>query len=184
MFKRPTTVRKVAREVAPVLPTTFELHGRVGEIIATMRAQRVPRPPERQWTPPRDYLYIAKHMPEESRADYISRCEAWLAAHPPPPPKVAPPQLVINPEPILKLLARYNPSRPPTPELAAAWRSAGYPEERIAKAVAHFDHLEATSEERQKALDAIFVKFPVANKTVKTPKAPAKPIKAVKKKMP
>lgn len=182
MFKRPT-IRKVAWAGEVAAPTfTSATHGRVGEIIATMRAQNVPRAPPRPWAPPKDYLFVAQHMHENSRDAYIARCEAWHSEHPPSAPPPVQAALVLNHEPILKLFARYHPHRPPTPELAAAWRLAGYPETRVAKAVAHFDHLEATVDERQKALDAIFVKFPVANKTAKA-KVAAKPIKAVKKKM-
>jgi len=64
------------------------------------------------------------------------------------------------------------------------YREAGVSDAYIAKAIARDARLEATSDERQKALDLIFAKWPSASKTVK-PKAKAKPkvIKAVKKKL-
>jgi hypothetical protein len=119
---------------------------------------------------------------------YIKRCEDWLAAHPPkerPEPK---PPLNLDQEPILTLFAKYSrtkdgPKMPPVSELEKAWRAAGYPEERITKALAWHSKMAATAEERQKVLDLIFAKFPSANKP--TPKIKTKKvIKVVKKKMP
>jgi len=52
-------------------------------------------------------------------------------------------------------------------------------EERIAKHRAHMKKMEETSEQRQKELDAIFAKYPSANKPIKPKK---KVIKAVQKK--
>jgi hypothetical protein len=60
------------------------------------------------------------------------------------------------------------------------YRAAGKPEAYIERAIARHKHLEATSDERQKVIDALDGKWPSANKT---PKAAPKVIKAVKKKM-
>jgi hypothetical protein len=61
-------------------------------------------------------------------------------------------------------------------------RKAGYNENVIAKAVARDAYMKATADERQKALDAIFARWPSINKPTPKPRT-AKPIKAVKKKM-
>lgn len=168
---------------------------RVGEIIDKMRrgADCVRRPSKQPWRPPLSYEWYADMMyTGDAKEAFLQRCREWHAANPPVHvEKPAPP--VIDPEPILKLFAKYakrgdpfeggttgQPIRPPIEKMKVAWELAGYPPERIAKAVAHFQHLEDTSEERQKALDEIFAKYPSASKP--TPK-PKKVIKAVKKKM-
>lgn len=157
---------------------------RVGEIIDKMRSPPNIRRPEPKWAPPMDYKFVVSHMHPNSQEAYLKRCEEWFEAHPTPPAKPAPVPLVINIEPIVKLFARYNPSPPPLPELVGAWRSAGYTEAKIAKARAWFEYCETHREERQKEIDAIFYKYPTANKPVPKVKVPTKPIKAVKKKMP
>lgn len=153
----------------------------------------VSRPPKQPWTPPRDYEWYAEQViPAAERAAFIQRCKDWHEANP-PKRRDPPPELVLDHEPVLKLFAKYakkgppfdgctapQPTVPPLAKLKVAWELAGYPPERIAKAEAHIRHLEETSEERQKVLDAIFAKYPSASKP--TPK-PKKVIKAVKKKM-
>jgi hypothetical protein len=131
-----------------------------------------------------DYKFVASHMHADVRDAYLKRCEEWFAAHPPRPHSARPVPIVLNTEPIIKLFARYRPSPPPLPELIGVWRSAGYSEAKIAKAKAWFEYCETHSVERQKELDAIFYKYPTANKPTPKAKAPVKPIKAVKKKMP
>lgn len=201
MFKRPTIRRS---HVAQVFSTEVRANGAIASqwVAAPISARRVPsghpslvgkmvdklrEPPityrEKPWTPPLDYEFVASRMHPELRDGYITRCEEWFAAHPSRPTKMRPAPLALNTEPIIKLFARYCPSPPPLPELMGVWRSAGYSEAKIAKAKAWFDYCEAHSEERQKELDAIFCKYPTANKPTPKVKAPAKPIKAVKKKM-
>lgn len=154
---------------------------RVGEILDKMRQSRVPSRPESRWTPPRDYEFVASRM--ENPEAFLKRCRDWHAANPPKVREPPPPAPVIDQEPILAVFAKYAPNLPPIPEREKAWRAAGYPEERIAKALAWHAKMDATSEERQKTLDLIFAKFPSANKPTPKPKV-KKVIKVVKKKMP
>ena len=167
---------------------------RVGSIIDSMRlGDDAVRRPFEKWSPPSDYEWYAERViPEAQRGAFIDRCKQWHAAH---PPKVSsrPSPPVIDTEPILKLFAKYakkgppfegseirQPTVPPLAKLKVAWELAGYPPNRVRKAVQHIQHLIDTSEERQEALEAIFAKYPSASKP--TPK-PKKVIKAVKKKM-
>lgn len=202
MFKRPTIRRS---HVAQVFATEVRANGaiasqwiaapistrrvpsghpsRVGEMADKLREPMIPHREKKAWSPPRDYEFVASHMHPDVRDGYLKRCEEWFAVHPPRPPKAVAAPLALNTEPIIKLFARYRPSPPPLPELMGVWRSAGYSEAKIAKAKAWFEYCETHSEERQKELDAIFCKYPTANKPTPKVKAPAKPIKAVKKKM-
>ena len=202
MFKRPTIRRS---HVAQVFSTEVRANGaiasqwvaapisarrvptghpsRVGEMADKLREPSIPYREKKAWTPPMEYEFVATHMHSELREGYLKRCEEWFAAHPPRPAKARPEALSLNTEPIIKLFARYCPSPPPLTELMGVWRSAGYSEAKIAKAKAWFDYCEAHSDERQKELDAIFCKYPTANKPTPKVKVPTKPIKAVKKKM-
>lgn len=156
-------------------------YGRVGEIIDKMRmgSDTVLRPPARPWTPPSDYEFIARQLPCDEREAYIKRCEAWFEEHPRAQPTTLRERPVIDTELVAKVFAKYSPHAPPIDVRVAAWRAAGYAEACIAKAVARVRILEETSDERQKALDLIFAKWPAANKT--EPKPKGKVIKAVKK---
>ena len=145
-----------------------------------------PKPPGRQWTPPVDFEFIAKHMSDPE--PYLKRCNEWFEAHSQTATRVHKEQVIINPEPVLAIFEKYSreedgPTVPPVVELEAAWRAAGYSEERIAKAVAHREKIDSTGPERQLVIDAIFAKFPSAYKPGPKLK-PKKVIKVVKKKMP
>lgn len=145
-----------------------------------------PKPPGRLWTPPVDYEFISKLMPDPEA--YVKKCRDWLEAHPPPSKRVVKDPVVIDPVPVLEIFEKYSkgeegPTVPPVDELEVAWRAAGYSEQRIAKAVAHRKTIEATEDERQAVIDAIFAKFPSAYKPGPKLK-PKKVIKVVKKKMP
>ena len=153
---------------------------RVGEILDKMRNGILP-PPEKRWAPPIDYKFIAARM--DNPEPFIKRCEDWFAAHPPKVYTPPPPPPVIHRQPIIDVFAKYGTHMPPISELEKAWRAAGYPEERIAKALAWHAKMDATTDERQKVLDTIFAKFPSANKPTPKPK-PTKVIKVVKKKLP
>jgi hypothetical protein len=157
--------------------------GRAGEIIDAMRlgSDSVRRVRIRPWTPPIDYEFIAKHMPEEERADYVARCKEWFEANPSPVLRERPVPAVYDTEVVAKLFTKYNQNAPPIEERVAAYRAAGYSEEIIQKAKEHQAMLDATSDERQAALDLIFAKWPAANKT--DPKVKGKVIKAVKKRI-
>lgn len=159
---------------------------RVGRILDKMRAGVHPsRPSETVWTPSCDSDFIAKHM--EHPDQFIARCKEWREKHPIAAHLQPPPPLNLNLEPVLAVYAKYSRGEggakvPPLPEREKAWRLAGYSEQKIQKALAFDKKMEATSADRQKALDLIFVKFPSASKP--TPKARVKKtIKVVKKKM-
>lgn len=177
-FKRPALrVRRggVSRPPQRVSPWA---KGVAADIAHVMRNQVLPGIPVTEWTPPREYRYIAKHLPEDEAAMLIARCESWFEAHP-PPVHVTVEKPVIDTDVILALHAKYPNQRPPLEETIDAWRSAGMSEERMNKYRTWWNRMEATSAERQKELDRIFAKYPSANKPVPKIK---KVIKAVNKK--
>lgn len=178
MFKRPIPR---SRGVANGTPSNAMYPGLVSEILNKMHRGMPPKPIGRVWTPPVNYKLVSTQMDDPE--GYIKMCEEWIAAHPPKVWPGPPPPLQINAEPIIELFEKHRPDIPPTSELVKAWKAAGYSEERIAKAKANRDKMEATIEERGKVLDVIFAKFPSASKPVAKPKA-KKVIKVVKKKMP
>lgn len=181
MFKRPTVrPSNPFRGASKVSRVSDTAPGVVGDLARTMRYNMYPQPTRGlSWTPPSDYPFIAKHMPEAEAGPYIARCEAWLAEH----AKVAAPKsepTKLDPEPLLALLAKHKCNRPPCEAMCAAMRACGHTEQRITKYRQWCQNMEDTADERQEALDKIFVKYPSANKP--TPKK-KKVIKAVKKKM-
>jgi hypothetical protein len=157
--------------------------GVVGELIDKMRnPSPACAPKRREWTPPHDYEFIAKHMSEAEREPWLQRCRAWIAAHPTPgapAPQVAP---SIDYQ---RIAAMYvGGVAPPIATRVKVYRAAGCSDEFILKATARAAHLEATSDARQEALDLIFAKWPAASKAAKTKAKPStKVIKAVKKKL-
>lgn len=164
----------------PIIPNGTP--GRVGEIIDAMRQGEacIRRPSTQPWTPHSDYEFIAKHTPESERELYITKCREWFEANSPPVPPEQTPSPKVNHELIQALFAKHPGQVPPLKERIKVYRAAGHTEAYIERAIARHKHLEATSDERQKVIDAIWGKWPSANKTTKT--AP-KVIKAVKKKM-
>jgi hypothetical protein len=179
MFKRPIPrSRGTANGIAS---SNAKYPGLVSDIIEKMHRGPPRKPVERVWTPPVNYKLVATQM--DYPEGYIKECEEWIATHPPKVWPGPPPTLQINTEPVIKVFEKYRPDIPPTSELVKAWKAAGYSEERIAKAKAHRDKMEATVVERAKVLDIIFAKFPSASKPAPKPKT-KKVIKVVKKKMP
>lgn len=162
--------------------------GVVGAIIDKMRNPHAECMPEqREWTPSYDYEFIAERMSEAERGPWLQKCRDWFAAHPkpakapPPPPSIVDHQRIVA---MYKVAPRTEggATRPPIATRVKVYRAARCPEEYIARVIARDARLEATSDERQEALDLIFAKWPAASKTTK-PKAKPKIIKAVKKKM-
>ena len=157
--------------------------GRVGEIVDSMYKGMdcIYRPEKTPWTPPMDYEFVAKHLPEESQEAYVSKCREWNEAHPKPEPRRAP--VPTGPEPdrqlVMALHKKYPGAVPPFEERIKVYKAAGYPEAFINKAIKRQKEFVEMTTERQKAIDAIFGKWPSANKA--TPKPRAKVIKAVKK---
>lgn len=161
-------------------------NGRVEGLITEMRNMRVPHAPPKVWTPPTDYEFMAKLMPNPEA--WIKRCEDWLEANPTKHWRITHEAVTIDPRPVLDIFEKYSrrengPTVPPVEALERAWRAAGYSEERIAKAVAHRVKIADTDDERQEVIDKIFAKFPSAYKPGPKLK-PKKVIKVVKKKMP
>jgi len=154
--------------------------GVVADIVRTMRNSVILPARQTPWTPPNDYKYIASRLPETEAATLIARCESWLEANPPPPRvTIQIEQPTLDMTPVLELQAKYTKGRPPIQESIVAWRAAGMSEERLKKYQAWWNKMESTAEERQKALDLMFAKYPSANKPIPKVK---KVIKAVNKK--
>lgn len=181
MFKRPT-VRPANpfRGATKVSPVSETAPGIVGDLTRTMRNNYNPTPkPPTNWRPSHDYPFIAKHMPEAEAVPFVARCEAWFAENA-KPANTKPPPPVLDPAPMLALLAKYKDRRPPCDAMCAAMLAAGHTEQRIAKYRQWIQNMEDTAEERQQVLDKIFAKYPSANKPAPKKKVV---IKAVKKKM-
>ena len=176
-FKRPS-LRLRRGNAAPTQVSPYA-SGRVADIVRTMRNSVIPPARQTPWTPSHDYKFMASKLPEDEAAILIARCESWLEAN---PPRRTMTTLVeqsnLDMTPVLELQAKYK-GRPPIEESIVAWRAAGLSEERLEKHRAWWNKMEATSEERQKALDRIFIKYPSANKPIPKVK---KVIKAVNKK--
>jgi hypothetical protein len=120
-------------------------------------------------------------MPVGEQAAYLARCEAWHAENPPRVHAPRPEVRVLDTEAVARVFTKHAPKIPPLEERIGVYRKAGYSEEYIERAKAHAALMEETSDERQKALDLIFAKWPAASKPA--PKK-GKVIKAVKKRMP
>jgi hypothetical protein len=200
MYKRPTLKRgfavprqfvteirangsRVSEWVPQVVHTIIPngAPGRVGEIVDAMYRGHdgVQRPSKTAWTPPIDYEFIAKYMPEGEREPYVAKCKEWFESHTPPPPKTAASKPAIDHELIMALFRKYPGAVPPFEERIKVYAAAGHSEEYIANVIARRQKLEETADERQKVLDGIFGKWPSANKSAPRPKG--KVIKAVKK---
>ena len=183
MFKRPIPRPRIAKTACGpprVIPTGTP--GRVGEIATAMHrgTGSVGPPPPTKWRPSYDYEFLAQHQADPEA--YLARCNEFFEKYPrpgPPAPKLAP---AVDFTPIAELFSKHEGRRPPIDEHVEAMRKAGYSERVIDKAIARDAFLKATVDERQKALDLIFARWPSINKPTPKPRA-SKPIKAVKKKM-
>lgn len=156
--------------------------GLVGDIMAKMRISGPYHPPPPAWTPSIEYNLIATHMGPSEREAYITRCERWFNDN--PSLRVDPvesDESLFDPEPILAVLTKYWPNRPPISEYVTAMGASGYSAARIQKAVNFDKKMKSTYEKRTADLDLIFARWPAASKP--TPKANTRAIKAVKKKM-
>lgn len=183
MFKRPIIrPRSLRGPSAPPACIPPGAPGRVGEIADAMRrtAADARRPRCADWRPHYDYEFVAKYQADP--AAYIARALEWLAKNPPPPPKPAKIAPAVDFQPIHDLFSKYPGQRPPIDEHVAAMRKAGYSEQHVERAIARDALMNATADERQEKLDAIFARWPSINKPTPKPR-PNKPIKAVKKKM-
>ena len=183
MFKRPIPrPRILTTACGPPRSIPTGTPGRAGEIATSMHrgTGSVGPPPPTEWSPSYDYEFLARHQADPEA--YLARCEAWFEKYPRP----APPELKLAPAvdlaPIADLFAKHGGHLPPLKERVEAMRKAGYTEHAIAKTIARDAFLKSTVDERQKALDLIFARWPSINKPTPKPRA-AKPIKAVKKKM-
>ena len=151
---------------------------RIGEIVDKLRQPNRPSIRNPNWVPSVDYEFIASKMAADEAEAYMQKSEAWFAEHPPRSISIQNSGPEINPDPILALHAKYGDHRPPLDAWVDAVRAAGYPESKVQKGIEYYNWLEETVDERQAALDQIFIKYPAASKPTKVTKV----IKAVKKK--
>jgi len=166
--------------------------GRAGEISDLLNkgigSVRFKAPSE--WRPPQQYEWYAQKL--GLGPEFVKRCEDWHAKHQTTEQARAE-ELVIDPEPILKMLKKYSkkgkptdsgmhaPARPPLDRMVVAWECAGYTPDVIAKAVDRQNLAEKQMDLRQKAINDIFGNYASTSKPA--PKNKKKIIKAVKKKM-
>lgn len=158
-------------------PIPSGCHGRVGEVVDSLNkgagfVNRLETP----WTPPISYKFLATKMSREQGDAYIKRCEEWFEAHPTPVPKVAKVPVEYDEEMVAKYFSRLT-SVPETWKLLDMWRAAGLPEERLQKMMEWHEKMDASADDRQARIDAIFGPPEEPKKTKKV----AKVIKAVKK---
>lgn len=151
--------------------------GRVGEVVDALNkgAGSITRDTTK-WTPPLSYKFLATKMSKEKGDAYIKRCEEWFEAHPVAVPKVAKVLVEYNQDMVAKYFSRLT-SVPETRALLKMWRAAGLSEERIQKMMEWHEKMDATSDERQARIDAIFGPPEEPKKIKKVVKV----IKAVKK---
>lgn len=123
-----------------------------------------------EWTPPIEYLMVARDMPPAAAAYYIARCEAWFEAQPPRRVAQEPRREVVDGEAVLNLIRKYSAYVP-----IEEYRRVGYSDEALENVRRHREWVEAHGDELQAEIDR---RWPGSSK----PK-PKKVIKAVKKKM-
>lgn len=170
MFKRPSFRPHGCYSVPQAVP-----FGATG-LVASLVRQRDPLPPApKPWLPPLDaeayFDALRRQGCDTTEYERLAAEFEWTkcALRKPPPP-------ALDLEPLEKLFYGAR-EAPKLSDYAKALRQCGHPEERVQACIAHFKHLEATSAERQVALELVFARWPSAGKPVK------KVIKAVKKKM-
>jgi hypothetical protein len=164
-----------AAPVARTIPSGYP--SRVGEVVDALNkgSGSISRPVT-SWTPPLSYKFLASKMSKEQGEAYIKRCEEWFEAHPAPVPKVAKVPVEYNQDMVAKYFSRLT-SVPETQDLLKLWRAAGLTEERLQKSMEWHEKMDATADDRQARIDAIFGPPDEPKKTKKV----AKVIKAVKK---
>ena len=183
MFKRPIPrPRILATAGGPPRSIPTGTPGRAGEIATSMHRGTgyVGPPPPTEWSPSYDYEFLARHQADPEA--YLARCIAFFEKYPRPTPRAPKLAPAVDLVPIAELFVKCGDHRPPIDKHVKAMQKAGYSEAAVAKTIAHAAFLKATVDERQKALDLIFARWPSINKPTPKPRA-AKPIKAVKKKI-
>ena len=151
--------------------------GRVGEIVDAMnRGNDFIKRDTTKWTPPLSYKFLASRMSKEQGDAYIKRCEEWFEAHPLRVPETEKAPIEYDKEMVAKYFSRLT-KVPETKDLLKMWRVAGLHGERIQKSMEWHEKMDATAEERQARIDAIFGPPEEPKKVKKVPKV----IKAVKK---
>ena len=143
--------------------------GVLGEIIDSMRrgsGSQTPR--ETRWSPPIDYEFVAKHMPDEQA--YLKKCRDWCEANPQPPPapKVEKPKMNI--ELLLALQKKYEGKAPPLAERVKVALASGFSAKQISTKI---ERMKKWREETDAALGLLVEKQAL--------KLKGKVIKAVKK---
>jgi hypothetical protein len=170
MFKRPSFHRHGCYSAPRAVP-----YGATGLVAALARQSDPLPPPPKIWCPPLDpeayFDMLRKRGCDTAEYERLTAAFPW--------PERVERQVKsssLNLAPLEELFGGAT-DMPELSDYFSALRKCGYPEERVAAVEAHFAHLEATSDQRQEALDLVFARWPSAAKPVK------KVIKAVKKKM-
>lgn len=158
--------------------------GLVGDLVRNMRSPSAVFKKSTEWRPPYEYEFCARQLPEDQREAYIKRCEQWLEEHKPKPR----PELEVEQYDRSVVFAVYEKycklfMRPPCDEVVEAYEKAGASQTRIQKIKTMYRKWEENSDEEQKKIDKIFVKYPSALKTAKKEPVKKKIIRAVKKKI-
>jgi len=125
----------------------------------------------REWTPPTEYLMVARGLHPEIREAYVTRCEEWFAARA-DAARIArePRRETVDTEAVAALVTKYGAHVP-----ISEYRRVGYSEEALEKVRTHREWMESHEDELQAEIER---RWPGSSK----PKA-KKVIKAVKKKM-
>lgn len=171
MLKRPLP-RTVSYDLPPRVPADAPC--RVLDII---RACGVKHPSKTTWTPPQDYEFVAKHMPDEEAVLFLARVAEFYERHPKLaiPPKAAMPYTLIQ-EPLYELKRKYPMTTPPLSECVVAWHRAGYPSSLVAKWVESRQKRENLGDELDAYVEKMFAKYPGINKPAPKKKAAIKAV--------
>ena len=108
--------------------------GVLGAIVDSMRrgsGSQTPR--ETRWSPPIDYEFVAKHMPDEQA--YLKKCRDWCEANPPPPPVPKVEKTKLNTELWLALQKKYEGKALPMAERVKVALASGFSAKQIANKI-------------------------------------------------
>jgi len=140
------------------------------DLARILRSTPVRVRPAQEWTPSIYYERLAQDMPPDVRTAYVARCEEWLAAHPPRPPREPRPHENVDVDEVVTLIAKYG-AKVPLEEYSRVGYSESAVERVRAKRQWYEDHADELTAEIER-------RWPGSSKS-----KPKKVIKAVKKKM-
>lgn len=133
-----------------------------------------------KWKPSIDYEFIASKMDKVSAEAYLKKSREWFENLPVKTEALKSSRAEINSELMIKLYKKYSPHKPPTEEVLATMREAGYPAEALNRVVKDAQWWDENSDQLQKNIDKIFGTAPTKSASKKVKKI----IKAVKKRAP